>query len=173
MDTNAVLCSTTFSQSWQERIRSHAMYTVMRTIHIVMSRVYYTQPHLKDVLLRNQLSLIQRNSNMIHGCTQYVKFGQNYNQEWIRKSIIMQLWYTVWLLHDIVQCAWVVSQTVYLRPSYRVVASKIFRVSFCLLSDSVVFLQATLPAASFQHPSGPDVAVWLQNYPVFTRESIE
>ena len=33
----------------------------------------------------------------------------------------------------------------------------------------IVYLQATLPAASFQHPRGPDVAFWLQNYSVFAQ----
>ena len=31
----------------------------------------------------------------------------------------------------------------------------------------IVNLQATLPAASFQHPSGPDGVFWPQNYSVF------
>ena len=31
----------------------------------------------------------------------------------------------------------------------------------------IVNLQATLPAASFQHPPGPDGAFWPQNYSVF------
>ena len=35
----------------------------------------------------------------------------------------------------------------------------------------IVNLQATLLAASFQHPSGPDGAFWPRNYSVFARET--